>query len=96
MTAEAVADYLRETRKLKIGVVNLTMYRPFPSDLLGSLLRGRKGVAVLERTDQPLAVDLPLIREVRASLGRCNENGRFGNGALLAIHAAPLTPGRRI
>jgi pyruvate/2-oxoacid:ferredoxin oxidoreductase alpha subunit len=28
--AEAVADYLRETRKLKVGVVNLTMFRPFP------------------------------------------------------------------
>jgi pyruvate-ferredoxin/flavodoxin oxidoreductase len=29
--AEAVADYLRETRKLKVGVVNLTMFRPSPA-----------------------------------------------------------------
>jgi pyruvate-ferredoxin/flavodoxin oxidoreductase len=76
VTAEAVADYLRETRKLKIGVVNVTMFRPFPGDLLGGLLQGRKGVTVLERTDQPLAEDLPLMREVRAALGRCVENGR--------------------
>jgi pyruvate-ferredoxin/flavodoxin oxidoreductase len=76
VTAEAVADYLRETRKIKVGVVNLTMFRPFPGELLGSLLQGRKGVAVLERVDQPLAEDLPLIREVRAALGRCVENGR--------------------
>ncbi len=82
VTAEAVADYLRETRKLKIGVVNMTMFRPFPGDLVGQILRGRKGVAVLERTDQPLAEDLPLIREVRAALGRCIENGRFANGHL--------------
>jgi pyruvate-ferredoxin/flavodoxin oxidoreductase len=82
VTAEAVADYLRDTRKLKIGVVNLTMFRPFPGDLLTSLLRGRKGVAVLERTDQPLAVDLPLIREIRAALGRSIENARFANGHL--------------
>ena len=80
VTAEAVADYLRETRKLKVGVVNLTMYRPFPGDLIGPLLKGRKGVAVLERVDQPLAVDLPLVREVRAALGRSLENGRFTNG----------------
>ncbi|TND00336.1 MAG: putative pyruvate-flavodoxin oxidoreductase [Rhodocyclaceae bacterium] len=76
--AEAVADYLRETRKLKVGVVNLTMFRPFPGDLLGQLLRGKKGVAVLERTDQPLAEDLPLIREVRATLMKCVENGMAG------------------
>lgn len=78
VTAEAVADYLRETRKIKIGVVNLTMFRPFPGEMLGSLLQGRKGVAVLERTDQPLAEDLPVMREVRAALGRCLENGRNG------------------
>ena len=65
-----------ETRKIKIGVVNLTMFRPFPGELLGSLLKGRKGVAVLERVDQPLAEDLPLIREIRAALLRCVENGR--------------------
>ncbi|MBI3093755.1 MAG: 2-oxoacid:acceptor oxidoreductase family protein [Rhodocyclales bacterium] len=73
--AEAVADYLRETRKLKVGVVDLTMFRPFPGDLLGHVLRGKKGVAVLERTDQPLAEDLPVIRELRAVLMKCVENG---------------------
>ena len=71
--AEAVADYLRETRKLRVGVVNITMYRPFPGDLLGQILRGKKGVAVLERTDQPLAEDLPLMREVRATVSKCLE-----------------------
>lgn len=81
-SAEAVADYLRETRKIKVGVVNVTMFRPFPGDLLGAMLAGRKGVAVLERTDQPLAEDLPLIREVRANLGKCVENGRAGKGPL--------------
>ena len=80
VTAEAVVDYLRETRGIKAGVVNLTMFRPFPGDLLGSLLKGRKGVAVLERVDQPMAEDLPVVREVRAALSRCIENGRFTNG----------------
>jgi pyruvate-ferredoxin/flavodoxin oxidoreductase len=74
-TSEAVVDYLRETRGLKIGVVNLTMWRPFPSDLIGKLIKGRKGVVVLERTDQPLAEDLPVIREIRATISKCLENG---------------------
>ena len=76
--AEAVADYLRESRDIKVGVVNVTMYRPFPGDLLGGMLKNRKGVAVLERVDQPLAEDLPLIREVRASLSKCLENQSAG------------------
>ncbi len=78
--AECVADYLRETRDLKVGVVNLTMFRPFPGDLLGQVLRGKKGVVVLERTDQPLAEDLPLMREVRATLIKCIENGMAPDG----------------
>ncbi|MFH0935000.1 MAG: 2-oxoacid:acceptor oxidoreductase family protein, partial [Pseudomonadota bacterium] len=74
--AEAVADWLRENRKIKVGVVNLTMFRPFPGELLGKILKGKAGVAVLERTDQPLSEDLPVMREVRATLTKCLENGR--------------------
>ena len=75
-TAEVVADYLRRERRLKVGVVDLVMFRPFPADLLGRLLQGRRGVTVLERLDQPLAADPPLARELRATLGKCLENGR--------------------
>ncbi|MDJ0868922.1 MAG: 2-oxoacid:acceptor oxidoreductase family protein [Myxococcota bacterium] len=75
-SAHAVADYLRDTRGLRIGVVELTMFRPFPADGIGRLLHGRKGVTVLERLDQPLAVDPPLMREIRAALSKCLENGR--------------------
>jgi pyruvate-ferredoxin/flavodoxin oxidoreductase len=74
--AAAVADWMRENRNVKVGVVNMTMYRPFPGDLLGKVLKGKKGVAVLERTDQPLSEDLPLMREVRATVSKCVENGR--------------------
>lgn len=77
--AEAVSEYLSESRGLRIGVVNLVMFRPFPADLLGILLKGRKGVTVLERVDQPLAVDQPLMREIRATLSRCLENSLQGD-----------------
>ncbi len=88
--AEAVVDYLRQTRGLKIGVVNVTMFRPFPTDLLTKVLRGKKAVTVLERTDQPLAVDLPLIREVRAALSKALENSK----AKSALPFAGITPCR--
>jgi pyruvate-ferredoxin/flavodoxin oxidoreductase len=74
-TAEAVADHLRESRGLRVGVVNLLMFRPFPAAELSRLLKGKAGVTVLERLDQPLAVDLPLMRETRATVSRCLENG---------------------
>ncbi|HVS01588.1 MAG TPA: 2-oxoacid:acceptor oxidoreductase family protein, partial [Thermoanaerobaculia bacterium] len=87
--AEAVADWLRATRGLRVGVVNLTMFRPFPADLLVELLAGKRAVVVLERVDQPLAVDPPLLREVRAALGKAVENAR----AAFAPLPHPTIPG---
>ena len=88
--AEAVADYLRDTRKLKVGVVNVVMWRPFPGALLSGILRGRKGVAVLERTDQPLAEDLPIMRETRAAIAKCIENGLSGRREDIPHPAYPV------
>jgi len=73
---EAVVDYLRDEKGLKVGVLNLIMFRPFPTDLVAEMLKGKKGVAVLERLDQPLAVDGPLLREIRSALGKGVENFR--------------------
>ncbi|KAA3618980.1 MAG: pyruvate ferredoxin oxidoreductase [Calditrichaeota bacterium] len=74
-SAEVVVDYLRETRGIKVGVVDMVMFRPFPSDQISSIIKGKKGIAVLERLDQPLAVDLPIMREIRATISKCQENG---------------------
>ncbi|MBT8219550.1 MAG: 2-oxoacid:acceptor oxidoreductase family protein, partial [Bacteroidia bacterium] len=76
-SAEAVVDYIRETRGIKVGVVDLVMFRPFPADLIAKYLRGKKGVTILERLDQPLAADYPLAREIRSSLSKCLENGAY-------------------
>ncbi|MBK6487776.1 MAG: 2-oxoacid:acceptor oxidoreductase family protein [Gemmatimonadetes bacterium] len=81
--SEAVVDHLRHEKGIKVGVVNLTMFRPFPADHLTRLLRGKKGVVVLERTDQPLAVDLPLLREIRSAVSQGVENSRVARGEAL-------------
>ncbi len=73
---EAAVDYLRDKRGIKVGVIDICMFRPFPSDLVSRLLKGVKAATVLERTDQPLAVDAPLLREIRAAMGKAVENGR--------------------
>jgi len=74
--AEAVCDHLRATRWIRLGVLNLTMFRPFPGDLLSQQLSRRKGVTVLERVDQPFAADPPLLAEIRATMSQAVENGR--------------------
>ena len=87
--AEAVVDHLRETRGLKVGVLNLTMFRPFPSDLITKMLAGKKAAVVMERTDQPLAVDPPMLRELRAAMAKGIENGRKAHAheGLFALRA---------
>ncbi len=87
--AEAVADHLRATRKLKVGVLDLVMFRPFPADLVVRLLKGKKGVAVLERVDQPLSVDAPLLREIRAAMSQAAENGRAKGGRGAPVQSVP-------
>ncbi len=88
--AEAVADYLREKRGLKVGVLDMVMFRPFPADLVAQALAGKKGVAVLERVDQPLAVDPPLLREIRAAMSKAMENGRAARAGKPAPPRYPL------
>ena len=88
--AEAVADHLRATRGLKVGVLNLTMFRPFPADLITHLLAGKKAVAVLERTDQPMAADLPLLREIRAAMSKGVENWRAKASAPAHARVTPV------
>jgi pyruvate-ferredoxin/flavodoxin oxidoreductase len=78
-SAEAVVDYIRKTRGIKVGVIDLVMFRPFPADLIGKFLKGKKGVTILERLDQPLAADLPIAREIRTALSKCLENGLYTN-----------------
>ncbi|MGD8320814.1 MAG: 2-oxoacid:acceptor oxidoreductase family protein [Gemmatimonadota bacterium] len=90
---EVAAEYLRKERGLKVGVLNVTMFRPFPADLISRILSGVKAVTVFERVDQPLAVDGPLLREVRAGLTQGMENWKAlhanGNGKKADAAALP-------
>ncbi len=80
--AQAICDHLNTSRKLRIGVVDLTQLRPFPGYLISQLVKNKKGVLVLEKTDQPLAEDLPLLQEIRAVISKALENGQSkGNAA---------------
>ncbi len=65
---EAAVDYLREKRGAKVGSIHVNVLRPFPEHAIVDALRGKKACIILERTDEPLAGDNPLAREVRSAL----------------------------
>jgi len=78
---EAACDYLREKRGAKVGSIHINCIRPFPEAAVINALRGKKNVIILERTDEGMAGDNPLARDIRVALGKANEAGKFG-GAL--------------
>ena len=77
-TVNRSVEYLRSEYKLKVGAIGLYCLRPFPGAELVKALAGKRAVVVMERLDTPLAEDPPLLREIRAALGRGLDNERFG------------------
>jgi pyruvate-ferredoxin/flavodoxin oxidoreductase len=66
-TAISVVDHLRRQGR-RVGCLAVTVFRPFPTVELTVALRPARAVAVIERTDEPAAVDNPLARELKAAL----------------------------
>src|SRR5439155_484178 len=75
---EAACDYLREQRGAKVGSIHINVIRPFPEAAVIDALRGKKNVIVLERTDEGMAGDNPLARDIRVALGKANEVFKYG------------------
>jgi len=66
-TAEATVDHIREQLGIKIGVVHITSFRPFPSAEVVDALRHVKAFSVLERMDNPMSQSNPVTREIKAA-----------------------------
>src|SRR5437016_894599 len=75
---EAACDYLRDQRNGKVGSIHVNVIRPFPEASIINALRGKKNVIILERTDEALAGDNPLARDIRVALGKANEVHKYG------------------
>ncbi|MFO1486939.1 MAG: 2-oxoacid:acceptor oxidoreductase family protein [Verrucomicrobiota bacterium] len=82
---EAACDYLRDQRNAKVGSIHINVIRPFPEAAVINALRGKKNVIILERTDEGLAGDNPLARDIRVALGKANEAAKHGKGAVPAL-----------
>ncbi len=73
---EAATDHLRKTRGAKVGSIHLNVIRPFPEAAVVKALAGKKQVIVLERTDEPMAGDNPMSRDIRTALNKATQNHR--------------------
>ena len=67
---EAAVDYMRETRGASVGSIHVNVIRPFPEAAIVAALKGKKNVIILERTDEALAGDNPLGRDIRTALSK--------------------------
>jgi pyruvate-ferredoxin/flavodoxin oxidoreductase len=80
---EAAVDYLRDTRGAAVGSIHVNVFRPFPEAAVVTALAGKKNVIVLERTDEPMAGDNPMGRDIRTALHKALQ----GDAGLPAITA---------
>jgi len=67
---EAAVDHLRQTRGSSVGSIHVNVIRPFPEAALVNALRGKKNVIIVERTDEALAGDNPLGRDIRTAFSK--------------------------
>ena len=67
---EAAVDYLRSRRNAKVGSIHLNVFRPFPDAAVVQALMGKKNAIILERTDEPMAGDNPMGRDIRTALNK--------------------------
>ncbi|MCP3964369.1 MAG: oxidoreductase, partial [bacterium] len=74
---EAAVDYLREKRGARVGSIHLDVIRPFPEAAVIEALAGKRQAIVLERTDEAMAGDNPMARDIRTALGKGLEAGRY-------------------
>jgi pyruvate-ferredoxin/flavodoxin oxidoreductase len=67
---EAAVDYMRQRSGAKVGSIHLNVIRPFPEAAVVRALAGKKNVIILERTDEPMAGDNPMGRDIRTALNK--------------------------
>jgi len=66
-TMRMVIDEARKSG-MKAGLLKLRVFRPFPKEIIRESLKGKKAVAVLDRSDSFNAVSGPLYSEITSAL----------------------------
>ena len=83
---EAAVDYLRAREHAPVGSLHINVLRPFPEAAVVRALAGKTRVIILERTDEAMAGDNPLGRDIRTALNKALQ----GDAGMPAITAARM------
>ncbi|MFQ6607086.1 MAG: 2-oxoacid:acceptor oxidoreductase family protein [Fidelibacterota bacterium] len=78
-TAETAVDLVREKEGIKVGVVHITSFRPFPANHIVAALKSLKTVTVVERMDNPMAESNPLTMEIKAAFATALGQGEISS-----------------
>ncbi len=78
-TAQAAADYMRDEMDLKVGVVHVTSFAPFPATQLVDALKNVRAFTVIERMDNPLAQSNPLVQAIKAAFADALTGNSYGS-----------------
>src|SRR3972149_4772463 len=77
-TAMATADWLRAVRELRVGVLGVSVFRPFPAREIVEALRSVRAFTGVARRGNPLAQSNPLATEIKAAFAAAPGGGRGG------------------
>jgi pyruvate-ferredoxin/flavodoxin oxidoreductase len=66
-TAEIAVDFLREKQGIKVGVLHVTSFRPFPGIEIVEALKNVEAISIVERVDNPMAQSNPLAMEIKSA-----------------------------
>jgi pyruvate-ferredoxin/flavodoxin oxidoreductase len=97
-TAKVTADYLREKKGIKAGVLTVFVFRPFPARQIVEALKGCKAFTVFERMDDPLSTTgNHLTREIKAAFcdAVTGQNGQTKIDRVPKIYGAAAGLGSR-
>src|SRR5258705_9971174 len=77
---------MRARSGARVGSIHLNVIRPFPEAAVVQALAGKRNVIILERTDEPMAGDNPMGRDIRTALTKALvASGRPSDVALPSI-----------
>ena len=84
-TARATVDWIRREEGVKLGVIHVTAYRPFPAKQIVEALKDVKAFTVIERMDDPIAPNNPLTNDIKAAFA----DALMGTEGFAAIEHIP-------
>lgn len=66
-TAEAAVDWIRENMGVKVGLLHISLFRPWPSYDIVDALKRMRGISVIERLDIPMQQSNPQLCELKSA-----------------------------